>query len=76
MHSLLGIFGVGTAYATGTMPTIGTSDIAATAGPLFASLWDIVSYILVTFGPPLMYIVAIVSIVVAIYRKVHFGHVF
>lgn len=56
-----------------TVPTLGTSDIAAVGGPIFTALIDSIKYVLVTFGVPLLFLLVMVSVFYMIYHKARFG---
>lgn len=56
-----------------TVPTIGTSDIAAVGGPILTALVDSIKYVLVTFGVPLLFLSVMVAVFLMIYHRVRYG---
>jgi len=51
-----------------SLPTVGTTDIADAAGPLWTTLLNIVKYVFETFGPIALVIGAIVIVCIAAYK--------
>lgn len=70
--ALLGVVSTLAAHAQ-TVPTVGTSDIAAVGGPILSALVTSFEYSLETFGPPLFFIGAVIAVFFAIYHRVRYG---
>lgn len=56
-----------------SVPTVGTSDVAAVGGPILTSLVTMSEYVLETFGPPLFWISAVIALFFAIYHRAKTG---
>lgn len=72
LGAVVGVLGTLAAHAQ-TVPTVGTSDIAAVGGPVLTALINSFEYTLITFGPPLFYIGAVIAVFFAIYHRVRYG---
>ncbi len=57
-----------------TVPTVGTTDIAAVGAPVMTAFITGSEYVLETFGPPLFYILLVFAVFFAIYHRVKVGH--
>jgi uncharacterized membrane protein YphA (DoxX/SURF4 family) len=56
-----------------SLPTVGTTDVAEAAGPLWTTLLNIVKYVFETFGPIALVIGAIVVVCFAAYKHFRGG---
>lgn len=56
-----------------SVPTVGTSDIAAVASPVMTVFINDSEYVLETFGPPLFVILLVFAVFFAIYHRVKVG---
>jgi hypothetical protein len=57
-----------------SVPTVGTSDIAAVGAPILTAFIGGTEYTLETFGPPLFWILLAIAVFFAIYHRVKVGH--
>lgn len=57
-----------------TVPTVGTTDIAAVGGPILTAVISNSEYTLETFGPPLFVLLLVFAVFFAIYHRVKVGH--
>lgn len=55
LGSAIATFAVGLVAHAQVVPSVGTTDIAAVGGPLLSSLIVGGEYLMITFGPPLLY---------------------
>lgn len=56
-----------------SVPTVGTTDMAAVGAPILTSLVTMTEYVLQTFGPPLFWISAVIALFFAIYHRAKTG---
>ena len=70
------VLGLATTFAAHaqSIPTVGTSDIAAVAAPVMTVFISDSEYVLETFGPPLFVILLVFAVFFAIYHRVKVGH--
>ena len=57
-----------------SVPTVGSSDIAAVGAPIMTALITNSEYVLETFGPPLFVLGLLIAVFFAIYHRVKVGH--
>lgn len=70
---VLGVVGSAAVYAQ-SVPTVGTSDIAAVGSPILTAMISNSEYVLEVFGPPLFVILLVFAVFFAIYHRVKVGH--
>lgn len=71
--AILGVVSTLAAHAQ-SVPTVGTSDIAAVGSPILTAMISNSEYVLETFGPPLFVILLVFAVFFAIYHRVKVGH--
>lgn len=71
--AILGAISAIAAHAQ-SVPTVGTSDIAAVGSPILSAMISNSEYVLETFGPPLFVILLVFAVFFAIYHRVKVGH--
>jgi hypothetical protein len=71
--AVLGVISTVAAHAQ-SVPTVGTSDIAAVGAPILTAMISNSEYVLITFGPPLFVILLVFAVFFAIYHRVKVGH--
>jgi hypothetical protein len=57
----------------GSVPSVGSSDIAYVGGPILGAFIGPSEYVLITFGPPLFVILLVFAVFFAIYHRVKVG---
>ncbi len=71
--AIVGLFTTLAAHAQ-SVPTVGTSDIAAVGGAMLAPVVSGSEFTLQTFGPPLFMLLLVIAVFFAIYHRVKVGH--
>lgn len=67
------VLGTVAAFAQ-SVPTVGTTDIASVGAPILTALISGSEYTLITFGPPLFFLLLVFAVFFAIYHRVKVGH--